>query len=133
MIEKIGKITLDYKYYPGEDFYCDGVIEDELLEIVKNNPVSEYSRIIEERASWPILYHLSPLRGNIVDWVPVDASIRQKRREAIFNCDRTRELRKSHENPYIIQLYDEFLGKPMSEKAHKLLHTVYFDRKNGKK
>lgn len=76
MTEQIGKITLDYKYYPGEDFYCDGVIEDELLEIVKNNPVSEYSRIIEERASWPILYHLSPLRENIVDWVPVDASMK---------------------------------------------------------
>ena len=34
MQEKIGKITLDYKYYPGEDFYCDGDVEDELLEIV---------------------------------------------------------------------------------------------------
>ncbi len=37
MQEKIGKITLDYKYYPGEDFYCDGDVEDELLEIVKNH------------------------------------------------------------------------------------------------
>ena len=72
MTEQIGKITLDYKHYPGEDLYCDGVIEDEILNIVKNNPASEYSRIIEEKASWPILYHLSPLRENIVDWVPMD-------------------------------------------------------------
>ena len=57
--------------------------------------------------------------------VPVDASIRQKRREAIFNCDRTSELRKSHENQEIKTLYDTWLGKPLSEKAHSLLHTHY--------
>ena len=57
--------------------------------------------------------------------VPVDASIRQKRREAIFNCDRTSELRKSHENLEIKTLYDTWLGKPLSEKAHSLLHTHY--------
>lgn len=57
--------------------------------------------------------------------VPVDASIRQRRREAIFNCDRTSELRKSHENPEIKTLYDTWLGKPLSEKAHSLLHTHY--------
>ncbi|HOK52749.1 MAG TPA: iron hydrogenase small subunit, partial [Bacteroidales bacterium] len=37
-------------------------------------------------------------------------------------------IRKSHENPYIQKVYQEFLGKPMSEKAHHLLHTIYFDR-----
>ena len=33
--EHIGKILLDYKYYPGEDLYCDGQIEEELLEIAR--------------------------------------------------------------------------------------------------
>ena len=70
---RIGKITLDYSEYSGEDLYCDGAVEDELLEIVKNVPPREYARIIEERKSWPILYHLSPLRANIVDWIPIDA------------------------------------------------------------
>ena len=37
-------------------------------------------------------------------------------------------IRKSHENPYIKQLYAEYLGKPCSEKAHRLLHTHYFDK-----
>ncbi len=74
MTETIGKITLDYKHYPGEDFYCDGDVEDELLEIVKKYSPVEYQGIIEERASWPILYHLSPLRENIVDWIPMDKS-----------------------------------------------------------
>jgi NADP-reducing hydrogenase subunit HndB len=38
-------------------------------------------------------------------------------------------IRKSHENPYILKLYDEFLGEPLSEKAHDLLHTHYFDKR----
>jgi len=70
MTEQIGKITLDYSHYPGEDFYCDGAVEDELLDIVKNYSKVEYQQIIEERAQWPILYHLSTQRENIVDWVP---------------------------------------------------------------
>ena len=69
--EKIGKITLDYEYYPGEDFYCDGVVEDELLSIAKNYAPVEFPKIIEERKNWPILYHLSLQRENIVSWLPI--------------------------------------------------------------
>lgn len=57
--------------------------------------------------------------------VPVNREIRQKRREALFDCDRMSELRKSHENPEIKALYDNWLGKPLGEKAHHLLHTHY--------
>lgn len=57
--------------------------------------------------------------------VPVNREIRQKRREALFDCDRMSELRKSHENPEIKALYDNWLGKPLGEKAHRLLHTHY--------
>lgn len=71
MIEEIGKIKLDYSKYPGEDLYCDGAVEDELLEIAKEFSAVEYAGVIEERKSWPILYHLSPLRENIVDWIPM--------------------------------------------------------------
>lgn len=70
MTETIGKITLDLSKYPGEDFYCDGAVEDELLQIARDFSPVEYGRIIEERKSWPILYHLSPLRENIVDFIP---------------------------------------------------------------
>lgn len=70
-MEEIGKIKLDLTHYPGEDLYCDGDVEDELLDIARNYAAVEYQRIIEERKSWPILYHLSPLRENIVDWLPI--------------------------------------------------------------
>ena len=70
MTETIGKITLDLSKYPGEDFYCDGSVEDELLQITRDYSPVEYGHIIEEKKSWPILYHLSPLRENIVDFIP---------------------------------------------------------------
>lgn len=76
IIEEIGKIRLNLEHYPGEDYYCDGAVEDELLEIAKNYSEVEYQRIIEERRSWPILYHLSPLRENIVEWLPIDKSMK---------------------------------------------------------
>lgn len=58
-----------------------------------------------------------------------DLSILKKRTEAIYREDAGKPIRKSHENPYIIKLYEEFLGKPMSEKSHQLLHTHYTDKR----
>ncbi len=58
-----------------------------------------------------------------------DASILQARAKAIYEEDRNKKIRKSHENPFIQQLYAEYLGEPLSEKAHALLHTHYFDRR----
>lgn len=69
--EKIGNVVLDYTDYPGEDFYSEGKQEDELLEIVKNHTEKEFNRIIQEKASWSVLYHLSHIRGNIVDFLPI--------------------------------------------------------------
>ncbi len=57
-----------------------------------------------------------------------DSSIIKARSEAIYREESQKKLRKSHENPYIIKLYEEFLGHPMSEKAHHLLHTHYFEK-----
>lgn len=58
-----------------------------------------------------------------------DSSIIMARQKAIYAEDAGKTLRKSHENPDIQKLYDEFLGAPMSDKAHHLLHTHYFDKK----
>ncbi len=57
-----------------------------------------------------------------------DSSIIQARFKAIYAEDESKTIRKSHENPYIQKLYKEFLGKPMSDKAHHLLHTHYVDK-----
>ena len=52
----------------------------------------------------------------------------KKRAQAIYSLDKSFPIRKSHENPEIIKLYEEFLGKPGGDKAHKLLHTYYTAR-----
>ncbi|MDD4696863.1 MAG: NADH-dependent [FeFe] hydrogenase, group A6 [Fermentimonas sp.] len=59
-----------------------------------------------------------------------NSSILSKRAEAIYTEDERKTIRKSHENPSIIKLYNEFLGEPGSHKAHSLLHTEYFPKSN---
>ncbi|MFV0528554.1 MAG: class I SAM-dependent methyltransferase [Lachnospiraceae bacterium] len=71
MKEKIGEVILDGTYYPGEDLYSDGVIEDRILELVSTHTTEEYNELIAQSKDWAILYHLSHLRGNIVDWLPI--------------------------------------------------------------
>ncbi|MDA3894351.1 MAG: NADH-dependent [FeFe] hydrogenase, group A6 [Salinivirgaceae bacterium] len=58
-----------------------------------------------------------------------DSSVLKARQLALYKEDKNKPIRKSHENPYIAKLYEEFLGAPLSEKAHHLLHTHYFDKK----
>ena len=70
-VDKIGKVNLKYDHYNGMDLYCDGDVEDILLDIVKNHSKEEYPDIIEKNANWPILYHLSEQRSNIIEWIPM--------------------------------------------------------------
>lgn len=54
-----------------------------------------------------------------------NTDILKKRQVAIYEEDKNKSIRKSHENPAIIELYEKFLGHPMSHRAHELLHTNY--------
>ena len=71
MQEKIGKVLLDYESYPGKDLYSDGDIEDELLSIAKDYGEEEFDRVVAEKKSWPVLYHFSHVRTNILQWIPM--------------------------------------------------------------
>ena len=51
--------------------------------------------------------------------------LRAERAMTLYRLDKSDTLRKSHENPEIIELYESYLGKPGSEKAHATLHTSY--------
>ena len=59
-----------------------------------------------------------------------NVEILKARQKALYEEDANKPLRKSHENPDIQKLYEEFLGKPLSEKSHQLLHTHYFNKSN---
>jgi len=55
--------------------------------------------------------------------------LRAERAKALYSQDKKMDLRKSHENPMVKELYDSYLEKPGSHKAHHLLHTTYVRRK----
>ena len=55
-------------------------------------------------------------------------AVREARIRAIYAEDEGRELRKSHENPEVMALYEEFLGEPLGHKSHELLHTKYVEK-----
>lgn len=58
------KLNLDF--YSGIDHYSDGKVEDELLEIVKTQ--QDFTQLLQQTNNWAILYHLSPLRRNLLEW-----------------------------------------------------------------
>lgn len=57
-----------------------------------------------------------------------DITVLEKRANAIYDDDEKSTIRFSHENPEIKKLYEEFLEKPGSHKAHELLHTKFTKR-----
>ena len=60
-----------------------------------------------------------------------DSKIKGERAEGLYKEDIELPLRKSHMNPYIQKLYQEYLEHPNSHKAHEILHTVYKDKFAG--
>ena len=61
-----------------------------------------------------------------------DFNLKGKAADLVVNSNYTEDekmsIRKSHENPEVIKLYEEFLGAPLGELSHKLLHTKYTRR-----
>jgi NADH-quinone oxidoreductase subunit G/NADP-reducing hydrogenase subunit HndD len=59
---------------------------------------------------------------------PTTKAVREARMRAIYAEDAGKPKRKSHENPFIQKLYEEFLGEPLGHRSHELLHTHYIPR-----
>jgi len=115
-------------------------IGDLSLNVAVSNGLNNAKKILEKIKSGEKQYHLVEIMAcpggcvagggqplvNAGDYVyPLDSETVRKRQMALYRIDESKELRKSHENPFIIKLYEEFLGEPRSEKAHHLLHTTY--------
>lgn len=58
----------------------------------------------------------------------LDGSLVRDRTAALYKVDANEELRTSHANPSVQELYRDFLGKPLGERSHELLHTHYLER-----
>jgi len=57
--------------------------------------------------------------------IPLDEEVLKLRAQALYDLDRAKTIRRSHDNPDVQRLYREFLGRSLSEKSHELLHTHY--------
>ena len=66
MTETVGNVKLNLDFYKGTDTYSDGDIEDELLRMVRSG--NEYIEYLANDSRWPVLYHLSPIRENLLNW-----------------------------------------------------------------
>ena len=70
-----------------------------------------------------------PINGGGQPYHRGNEELLKRRAEALYAEDAAKPLRKSHENPDIQALYEEFLGEPCGPLSHELLHTRYYDRK----
>jgi len=121
---KLEKVKKEWKFLEGIEFkvaVAHGLINArKIMEQVANN-TSPYHFI-------EIMACPGGCIGGGGQPIPTSPEIRKKRAQAIYEEDAAKPIRKSHENPEIKQIYDEFLIKPLSHKAHKLLHTHYTKR-----
>ncbi len=60
--------------------------------------------------------------------INLDEKAIRERTKALYRIDDTESIKVSHKNPDVINLYNEFLGKPLGKKSHELLHTEYQKR-----
>ena len=66
---KIGKVVLDLSAYNGKDVYSDGDVENDILTYCKHEDIQE---VLLKDTRWPVFYHLSPIRENLVNWFPFE-------------------------------------------------------------
>jgi len=115
---------------------ADIKIKDKTIKVAATSGLGNTRHVLEKIQSGENCYHAIEImacpggciNGGGQPYIHGDTDILEKRMEAIYKIDAGKKLRKSHENPYIKQLYDEFLGEPCGEKAHKLLHTHYYKK-----
>lgn len=63
-------MRMNFDYYKGEDLYCDGDIEKEILQYEEKYKEREFNEIFKTDVRWPIFYHLTHIRKNIINWYP---------------------------------------------------------------
>lgn len=111
--------------------FLDGVT----LKIAVTSGLSGAKKLMEKVAKGESEYHFIEIMGCPGGCIsgggqprPTNNEIRLKRMKAIYREDEGKTLRKSHENPFVNSLYEEYLGKPLGHKSHELLHTSYTRR-----
>ena len=110
------------------------------LKVVVAHGLSNAKKVLEEikngEADYQFVEIMACLGGCIMGGgqpiksskVRAEVDVRKLRADALYTIDEKAIIRKSHENPTVKKLYEEFLEKPGSHKSHELLHTTYVAR-----
>lgn len=126
---KTAEITIDD---PKPDFkFLKGVA----IKVAVTSGLAGAKQLMAEVAAGKSPYHFIEVMGCPGGCIsgggqprPTNNYVRKKRLEAIYREDEGKEIRKSHENPFIKQIYEDYLQKPLGHKSHELLHTKYTQR-----
>jgi len=110
-------------------------LEGVALKIAVAHGLGNARRVIEHVRNDPGAYHFIEvmccpggcIAGGGQPRMTTD-DVRRARIAAIYKEDEGKQMRKSHENPDIRRIYEEFLVRPLGEKSHHLLHTHYVGR-----
>ncbi|WBW98205.1 NADH-dependent [FeFe] hydrogenase, group A6 [Oceanirhabdus sp. W0125-5] len=114
-------------------------VDGTTVKVAVTNGLGNARKILDDIKTGKAEYHIIEIMacpggcigGGGQPYIYGDSDILKKRIEAIYIEDANKELRKSHENPYIKKLYDEYIGEVYGAKAHELLHTHYTPKKMG--
>ena len=63
-------MKVNYDFYTGKDTYCDGDTEKDVINYLEKYGEKGYKEILKKDIRWPIFYHITPLRKNIINWYP---------------------------------------------------------------
>ena len=108
-------------------------IQDKEVNVAVVSSLGKAREIMEEIKQGNSKYHFVEvmscpagcINGGGQPYIKADREKITKRMKAIYNDDKGNTIRKSHENPFIAELYKDHLGQPNSHLAHEVLHTKY--------
>ena len=131
-LAKIKKAAIRIERPKAEWSFLDGVE----LRVAGTNGLAGAAELMEEVVRGESPYHFIEVMGCPGGCITgggqprsADPDVRRLRMEAIYREDEGKPIRKSHENPSLIALYDVYLGAPGGDISHTLLHTSYTARK----
>jgi iron-only hydrogenase group A len=129
--------NLDFTEVRGLEGIKEGAISlgDTTLKVAVAHGLGNARQLMDRVAAGEVEYHFIEIMacpggciGGGGQPLLTTMEVRQQRMKGIYEADRGMPLRKSHENPEVKTLYEEFLGQPLGEKSHQLLHTSYAPR-----
>lgn len=111
-------------------------IDGTIVNVCVASSLGNARKVMDEVAAGKSKYHIIEIMacpggcvaGGGQPYHKGDYDIVKKRAAGLYNIDNNKKIRKSHNNPAIVALYNEFLGQPYGDMAHKYLHTHYFDK-----